>query len=121
MGKIVQFMMSKHMFQRQLAAALFEGLIDPVHDHIEQVIMGEAAHEHLTSVFVIEPFSEILAEKTSDFDKIVELSMKDMDTKKMMGIIQNQQNYLYSKNEKVIPHLDLVLQSVQEEQVKCHR
>jgi hypothetical protein len=119
MGKIVQFMMSKQMFQRQLAAALFEGLIQPVYDHIQQVLKDEAAHEHLTSVFVVEPFSDILAEKTSDFDKIVELSMKDMDTEKMLGIIRNPQNYLYSKNEKVISFERVVLQPVQEKQDQC--
>lgn len=101
MAKIVHFMMSKQMFQRQLAAALFEELIDPVHEHITRVIEEEGSEEHLTSVFVVEPYSEILSEKTSDFDKIVETSMQDMDLEKMLLHIRNPQNYLFSKNEKV--------------------
>ena len=101
MAKIVQFMMSKQMFQRQLAAALFEELADPVYEQITKVLEESGGEEQLTSIFVVEPFAELLGEKTTDFDKIVESSMKDMDLEKMLMHIRNPQNYLYSKNEKV--------------------
>jgi hypothetical protein len=101
MAKIVQFMMSKEMFKRQLAAALFEELAEPVHEQITRVLEDASGQDHLTSIFVVEPFAEILGEKTTDFDKIVETSMKDMDLEKMLMHIRNPQNYLYSKNEKL--------------------
>ena len=101
-AKIVQFMMSKQMFQRQLAAALFESLIEPVHHHISRILNDDGVNEQMNSVFAIEPFSELLGEKTSDFDKIVESSMRDMDLEKMIMHIKNPQNYLYSKSEKVL-------------------
>ena len=114
-AKIVQFMMSKQMFQRQLAAALFENLVEPVHEHVSQFLNDTAANEQMTSVFAVEPFAEILGEKTSDFDKIVETSMKDLDLDAMVLHIKNAQNYLYSRDEKVArPHT--VLQPEQEKQ-----
>lgn len=100
MAKIVQFMMSKEMFKRQLAAALFEELAEPVYEQISRVLEDTGGQDHMTSIFVVEPFAEILGEKTTDFDKIVESSMKDMDLEKMLMHIRNPQNYLYSKNEK---------------------
>lgn len=114
-AKIVQFMMSKQMFQRQLAAALFENLVEPVHEHVSQFLTDTAANEQMTSVFAVEPFAEILGEKTSDFDKIVETSMKDMDLDAMVLHIKNAQNYLYSRDEKVAPR-HAVLQPEQEKQ-----
>lgn len=48
---------------------------------------------------MFEPYSELLNQKTSDFDKLVEKSMADLTSIDMMAIAKNKQNYLFSKPE----------------------
>lgn len=100
MKKIISLMMSKHTFQRQLAAALFEGLVDPIHEQITEALSNETYYEQLTSVVVALSYSELLKEKSGDLDKVIENSMKDMELDKMMMLVRDPQNCLYSKNEK---------------------